>query len=271
MADSILFHFQGHEVRYVGDGTNHAWVAQDVCRVLGIQNASDALKDFKSNQADIATIYVRSEDGTEQARQVLTVTEAGLYRLLFKSRKPVAEKFQDWVTDQVLPSIRKTGSYSLEKAKDKLERQFLPTPDQREIREAYKTWKMAFGKGYADRWLMQIQKRNHPVLVENVPLLPEEQVSLPVKPLLTPTQIGQELGMVFASGKGNPIKTNKLLCELGYQEKIAGQWSPTTKAIEAGLCDRKPVDTNSRTQKDQLLWTADILPILCEFCVGSGQ
>lgn len=41
------------------------------------------------------------------------LTESGVYKLVFKSRKPEAEKFQDWVTDEVLPAIRKTGSYSL--------------------------------------------------------------------------------------------------------------------------------------------------------------
>ena len=40
------------------------------------------------------------------------LTEAGVYKLIFKSRKPEAERFQDWVTDVVLPTIRKTGSYS---------------------------------------------------------------------------------------------------------------------------------------------------------------
>lgn len=39
------------------------------------------------------------------------LTESGVYKLIFKSRKPNAEKFQDWVTDEVLPSIRKTGKY----------------------------------------------------------------------------------------------------------------------------------------------------------------
>jgi prophage antirepressor-like protein len=48
---------------------------------------------------------------------MLTVTEPGLYRLLSsKSRKPIAKRFQRWVFHQVLPSIRKTGSYSLQDA-----------------------------------------------------------------------------------------------------------------------------------------------------------
>ena len=49
------------------------------------------------------------------------LTESGVYKLIFKSRKEEAEKFQDWVTDEVLPQIRKTGSYSTKtKTSDKL-------------------------------------------------------------------------------------------------------------------------------------------------------
>jgi prophage antirepressor-like protein len=44
---------------------------------------------------------------------MLTVTEPGLYRLIFKSRKPVAKRFQRWVLHEVLPSIRKIGKYEI--------------------------------------------------------------------------------------------------------------------------------------------------------------
>ncbi|MDI0264709.1 BRO family protein [Clostridioides difficile] len=54
------------------------------------------------------------------------LTESGVYKLIFKSRKEEAEKFQDWVTDEVLPSIRKTGTYSSNKPKD--------TKDESEIK-----------------------------------------------------------------------------------------------------------------------------------------
>lgn len=46
------------------------------------------------------------------------LTESGVYKLIFKSRKAEAERFQDWVTDEVLPSIRKTGSYTVHKANE---------------------------------------------------------------------------------------------------------------------------------------------------------
>ena len=47
------------------------------------------------------------------------LTESGVYKLVFRSRKPNAEKFTDWVTDEVLPTLRKTGSYEMQKDKPK--------------------------------------------------------------------------------------------------------------------------------------------------------
>lgn len=107
-ASIILFHFEDSEIRYVGDGINHAWVAQDVCNVLAIKNARDAVADFSDNQKGVVLT-----DTPGGRQEMLTVTEPGLYRLIFKSRKKVAGRFQDWVFSEVLPSIRETGSYTL--------------------------------------------------------------------------------------------------------------------------------------------------------------
>jgi hypothetical protein len=80
--------------------------------------------------------------------------------------------------------------------------------------------------------------------------------------LLTPTQIGDALDLRYSTGRGNAEYVNKLLCYCGYQVLIGGRWSATEKA--SGYVDRKPVITNSRTAKDQLLWSAEIIPILSE-------
>lgn len=143
----------------------------------------------------------------------------------------------------------------------------IATPSQKEIRASYSLWKMAHGKAYADRWLLQMHKRHYPALVGDAPHS-SEMASLPTaKALLTPTQIAEELKVLYRTGSGNGSKINSLLKELGYQESIGGRWSATQKAIDTNLCDRKPVDTNSRTQKDQLLWSSDIVPVLSEHLV----
>ena len=64
---------------------------------------------------------------------MLTISESGLYKLIMRSRKPQARKFQDWVTREVLPAIRKTGGYLLnEEARETAkadDRQAMPLPD----------------------------------------------------------------------------------------------------------------------------------------------
>jgi hypothetical protein len=156
-----------------------------------------------------------------------------------------------------------------------LEQQFVPAPIPvvppiKQMKEMYGINKMMHGKAYADRWMAQMQQRHYPALVGEVPQ-PQELTSLPTaKALLTPSQIAEQLGWKCksANAKGFDAQgVNKKLAELGYQERIGGAWSATQKAIDLNLCDRKPVETNSRTQKDQLLWSADVLPILQEYTV----
>lgn len=111
MTNLTVFAFEGQQVRFVGTTEQPEWVAQDVCSVLGIKNARDTLADFELDEKGVATIYT---PGGEQ--EMLIVTEPGLYRLLFKSRKLIAKRFQRWIFHEVVPSIRKTGSYSLPQA-----------------------------------------------------------------------------------------------------------------------------------------------------------
>lgn len=88
----------------------------DVCKALLINNPSQI--KTRLNEAGIITneVGVRTglkSDGTPsiQKMSMLFVNEANLYKTIFQSRKESAERFTDWVTSEVLPSIRKTGSY----------------------------------------------------------------------------------------------------------------------------------------------------------------
>jgi prophage antirepressor-like protein len=108
MADLLNFEFEGQGVRFVGTSENPEWVAIDVCQVMDLGNPSQALSEFEDDEKGITTVYT---SGGKQ--ELLTVTEPGLYKLIFKSRKPVAKRFQKWVFSEVLPSIRKTGTYSI--------------------------------------------------------------------------------------------------------------------------------------------------------------
>ena len=103
-----VFDYEGHDVRTVLiDGEPH-FVAMDVCNILTIANYRDAVSRLK----DSMKCYVGISDAIGRERETTVVTEAGLYKLIFRSNKPEAEKFADWVAEEVLPAIRKTGSYS---------------------------------------------------------------------------------------------------------------------------------------------------------------
>lgn len=95
------------QMRVQSNGNGEAlFCLADVCRVLDISNPRDVKK--RLNQKGVGSIYTLTEGG----RQNLTfIDEPNLYRCIFQSRKKEAEAFQDWVVEEVLPTIRKTGGY----------------------------------------------------------------------------------------------------------------------------------------------------------------
>lgn len=78
----------------------------DICRPLGIR-PTDCKKRLKQDGVDTINLT----DSWGRPAQMLFVSEGNLYRAIFQSTKPEAERFTDWVTEEVLPTLRKTGSY----------------------------------------------------------------------------------------------------------------------------------------------------------------
>jgi len=106
MQDIQVFKFRTNEVRTENKDGETFFVAKDVCDILGISKYRDVLSKMRSSQRESINV------DTLGGNQTLSgVNEPGLYWLIFQSKKPEAELFQDWVTSEVLPSIRKTGSY----------------------------------------------------------------------------------------------------------------------------------------------------------------
>lgn len=106
----IPFAFGDNMVRVLTDENGDPWfVAKDVCQILDIQNPSDTLsKILDEDEKGIDTIYT---PGGPQ--DMLIISESGLYALVFRSRKPEAKAFSKWVRSEVLPSLRKTGTYTM--------------------------------------------------------------------------------------------------------------------------------------------------------------
>lgn len=106
-----IFNYQGNQVRIVEINGEPYFVAKDVCEVLEIKNHKDAVSRLKESMK--SGVVITDPHGRPQMTKV--ISEAGLYKLIFQSRKPEAEKFSDWVAEEVLPAIRKTGSYIVPK------------------------------------------------------------------------------------------------------------------------------------------------------------
>ena len=99
--------FESHAVRMVVIKGEPWWELAGVARVLGYRDAANASRNLPSK-----TLHTHSMSTSVGSRDMALVNEPGLYRLILRSRKPEAERFQDWVTEEVLPQIRKTGSYA---------------------------------------------------------------------------------------------------------------------------------------------------------------
>lgn len=102
----VPFEYGGIEIRTVMIDGEPWFVARDVCDVLGLKDVSMALS--RLDEADTSQAGIRSGG---QSRQVRTINESGLYDMVIRSDKPEAKPFRRWITSEVLPTIRQTGSY----------------------------------------------------------------------------------------------------------------------------------------------------------------
>lgn len=105
----IPFQFETTEIRVVrNENGEPMFVAKDVCDVLEIGNSRMALQRLDDDQKGVSSI-----DTLGGFQSTSIVTESGLYTLVFGSRKPQAKRFTRWVTETVLPTLRKTGTYTV--------------------------------------------------------------------------------------------------------------------------------------------------------------
>ena len=97
------------EVRVAGTSEQPLFCLTDICKVLDL----DSSQVMKRLEDGVVTIHPIT-DSLGRERQANFVNEDGLYDVILDSRKPQAKAFRKWITSEVLPSIRKTGSYSVQ-------------------------------------------------------------------------------------------------------------------------------------------------------------
>lgn len=103
-----LFNFNGRDVRVVMIDGAPWWVAADVRRILDIAQSG---RNFEFLHPDEVRAVPRGILTGKGSAQMLALSESGLYKFVIRSDKPEARAFQNWVTREVLPAIRKDGSY----------------------------------------------------------------------------------------------------------------------------------------------------------------
>lgn len=110
------FQFDALDVRTAVDDNNDVWFcAKDVCSVLGILWDGHTLDNIPENW-----FMMVSYTTIKGERDTNFINEAGLYKMIFRSNKPKAEQFANWVCEEVLPNIRRHGFFGTVKPKDYL-------------------------------------------------------------------------------------------------------------------------------------------------------
>ena len=120
--------FNEETIRITGTFDKPLFVASDICKILGLTNVTEtlrALPDKWKQIGDLRTSEVTfsARNGVRKTQEMNCINEAGLYRLIMRSNKPIAQKFQEVVCEEILPSIRKTGEFKLKEMLERKEKE----------------------------------------------------------------------------------------------------------------------------------------------------
>lgn len=216
MNNLVKFTFHNIIIRTAHDDKGEPlFCANDLCAILGYSNPWDAVSRHVDSNYDLVKYEVIDELG--RAQKTNFVTESGLYALIFGSKLETAKEFKRWVTSEVLPSIRKTGSYLIKQDTLSIERK---------LNAAKIILEPAGITGnQLTLALDKVYKAN-----TGESLLSQAEIQLKAttqNQLYTPTELGKMLNI---SGQ----KFNSALTSLGYQTKVGKVWELTKLGRDQG-------------------------------------
>ena len=218
-----VFNFENKEVRTKSQNNEVWFCLKDVCSILEIKNHKDVVSRLNQKGVDI------SDTLTNGGMQKVTfINESNLYKVIFQSRKPQAERFTEWVTSEVLPSIRKHGMYATEETIDKI----LSNPD------------------FGIRLLSELKEER-----EKTKLLKNENEQLKPKALFADTVSASDTSILIGQlakllkQNGNDIGQNrlfKILRKDGYLGKSGENYNlPTQKSMNLKVMEIKERTVNN--------------------------
>ena len=259
----IPFNFEGTAVRVIDRNGAPWWFHAEVCAVLEIANTGNA--SARLDEDEKATIQITDSGNLNADRTI--INESGLWSLVLTSRKPAAKRFKKWITSEVIPSIRKTGSYSV-----------IQTPKPKRIRKP--SFAVTFDRCLRVASHLPNVDENQKVLMAargtyNLtgvnPLEVMGYASLPAPTqdnYLTPTELGLQVGL-------SAVRVNRILAEEArLQIAMPGSSSGSKWAMtERGLAYGKMFDTTRKGGKgsqQQLKWKPSVVEFLRPFAAPSA-
>lgn len=244
MSQIIPFEFESHALRVNLDAAGQPWfVAADVCAALNLPDTHKAIARLDDDEKGRNSIPT---PGGQQDMSV--VNESGLYNLVLGSRKPEAKRFKRWITHEVLPSIRKTGSYASATSVAAL-----PSPTQDRVSSL-----LLIGEAVA-----KVPGVKHGIAMAATLTCIHENTGLSIETMrralpandepiaaMNPTKLGQQLGMAARS-------VNARLAAMGLQlRNDRDEWELT----EAGQAwgEALPYSRNGHSGY-QILWNPAVI------------
>lgn len=194
-----IFNFEQNEVRTILVNDEPYFVGKDVAETLGYSNTAKAIRDHVDIEDRRSERIVHPLGGTQDS---VVINESGLYSLILKSKLPNARKFKRWVTSEVLPAIRKTGSYT-------------------NVPQSF---------AQALRLAADLEEKNQLLeqqIAEYEPKISYLDMILSSTDTVATSQIAADYGM-------SAIALNKLLNKIGVQHKVSGQWLLYKKHMNQG-------------------------------------
>lgn len=246
--NAVTFVFKNAQVRTTSQGGEPWFVLKDVCEALGIVNVPNVAARLDPDEKNTIRLMDSTSGGNPN---VTIISEPGLYSVIFRSDKPEAQEFKRWIRHEVLPTIRKTGSYSTPKADVHMMKLANQTEGLIKLATLFglKGNMALISASNAATRLLGV----NPLQIMDIQLESETQ-----KRVMTPTELGRELE-AMSGRKHSARMVNEALCTLGYQIKTAAGWEATPAGQEfSRMMDAGKARSNG-TPIQQLKWDRSIL------------
>lgn len=205
---------------------------KDACKILGIKNHKQALE--RLDPEEVGMFYTPHPQSPKKEILMNFVTESGLYELIFRSNKPEAKIFKQWITKEVIPTIRKHGYYSNVPQID--EKDIAMLSIIKSVSEEERS--IAFSK-YQERFVIPMEKELE-IARSKVQTYNE---FLEADGTANTTTIAKSFGL--PSGRS----LNEIMYFEGFIVKIGSGWGPAKKYVDAGIM--KPIEFSYNNQKSQ--------------------